>query len=322
VYKIHYIPKSKHVKCRDLEHQFGTSESVSIKNGNYRAERYFNSDILKTTIYDNSNKTYYIRSNNTLYWLKNQVSSVSAYKIVKLDSSATIENKDCEVYRYSKTALKVTFYIAKEKNTTNKFYTYPNIFPGTLVKLVAECQDYIFIQELQSKDTKTIDNTVFEAKNAMIVISPDDITNKVLATDKQKEILTCLKKSIGYPCFMKIFNTQGRANIELLIDSTGTVKSATLKAEYFKKQDESIRIYNYKRVTNMERKVQKKAIPLIQSCISETKFNVPQCNNKAVNTFLRFPINFSSYINDREEDGYEMDTDDDSSMYDNYDGYY
>jgi hypothetical protein len=326
-YNIHYIPKSKQVKIKDLEIQYGNKEIVNIKNGNYRSERQYNDQILKTTIYDNALHVNYLKPNQSGYWIKSKAGSDFAKRIIKLDTSATIGNYSCDVFRYTKTALTITFYISKEKyaekDNSSSWYTYPTSFNGPLIKLVAEAQDYIMIQELAATDAKTIDIKVFETANDMVVVPMEDITNKILPPAKRQELLQCMYKSIGYPGFLQLNKIEGKINVELLIDNTGAIKNTSVRTEYFKKQEEIIRIYNLQKVKNLERKTQNKVLPLVKQCLAGYTFESPVLGKVTVNTVFRIPFVFSKNAADIAEDNLDFNEQDiDESFYDEFDEFY
>lgn len=326
-YNIRYIPNSKQIKVGDLEQQYGNKEVVSIRNGHYKSERLYNDAVLKTIINDNANHTNYIQPKNTAYWIKDQVSPDIARKIVRLDTSATIGNYPCDVFRFSKTALKVTFFISKDKyagkNPDNSWFTYPTPFQGPLVKLVIENMDYTLIQELTSVDAKTLDGKVFETRDDAIVIPADQITNKIMEPEKRKELLQCLYKSIGYPGFLEFHKTEGKVVVELLIDQTGTLKNTGIRTEYFKKQEESIRIYNTKKILSLEHKTLTKVMPLVKQCVAGYKFEAPVSGGKKVNTLFRIPFTFSKNAADVAEENLDMDEQDiDDAFYDDFDEFY
>ena len=132
IYNIYYIASCKQVKNHDLELQYGNKEMVSIKNGNYRSDRLYNDEVLKTTIYDNAKQNNFVQPQQCYYWIKNYVNQDIEKKLIKLDTLAVIGLYPCDVYRYSKTALKVTFFVSKEKyagkNPENSWFTYPTRF--------------------------------------------------------------------------------------------------------------------------------------------------------------------------------------------------
>jgi hypothetical protein len=326
-YKIYYIPKSKLVTSKNLELQYGNKEIGSIKNGFYKSERKYNDDVLKTTIFDNVNGLTYIQPNQTNYWIKDQVSSDIAKKIVKIDTAAFINNYPCAVYRFAKTALKVTFFVSKEKfagkNTDNYWFTYPTNFQGPVVRLVVEYPDYTLTQELTSVDSKTIDNKVFDTKDDLIVLPVDDISNTILEPAKRRELLQCMYKSIGYPGFLQLNKIEGKIVVELFIDNAGILKSSTLHAEYFKKQEESIRIYNTQKIKSLEDKSRRKVLPLVQQCLAGYKFDAPVSNNIKVNTIFRIPFVFSKSAADVAEENQDVDEQEiDESFYDDFDEFY
>jgi hypothetical protein len=326
-YDIHYLPKSKGIKSKDLEVLFGNKEDVSIKNSFYKSERFYNEIPLKTFIYNNSSLINYIKLSDAAYWIKDLVSADIKNKINKLDSTAIIGSYKCDVYRFTKTALKVTYYVSSEKyagnNPDNSWFTYPTAFHGPLVKLVVENPDYFLLQELSKAETKTIKDDVFETKNSNIFVSADDISNQILSPTQRKEIQHCLLKSIGYPGFLNLFNIEGKVWVEFQIDNAGTIKNTSVRADYFKKTQSISRIYNVKKIKHLEIKTSRKVLPQAQICLDEIKFDAALSENYKVSTIIRFPLVFNHYTADvveenRDIDDYEID----DIYYDDFDLFY
>jgi hypothetical protein len=326
-YKIYYIPGSKMVKTSDLEIQYGNREIVSIRNGYYKTLRQYGDQVLKTSVYDNTNHINYIQPKQADYWIKDQVSSDISKRLVKLDTNAVIGLYPCSVYRFVKTALKATFFVSKEKyagkNPDNSWFTYPTLFQGPVVKLVVEYPDYTMVQELSKVEAKTLDNKEFETGDAMIVIPADDITNNTLEPTQRRELLQCLYKSIGYPGFLQFSNTEGKIAVELLLDQAGELKNINIRTEYFKKQEESIRIYNTQKIRSLEHKTQGKVLPLVKQCMTGYKFEAPLSGGVKVNTLFRIPFTFSKNAADVAEENQDMDEQDiDDAFYDDFEEFY
>ncbi len=326
-YKIYYIPGSKMVKTSDLEIQYGNREIVSISNGYYKTVRQFGDQVLKTSIYDNTHHINYIQPNHADYLVKDEVSSDISNRLVKLDTNAVIGIYPCSVYRFVKTALKVTFFVSKEKyagkNPDNSWFTYPTLFQGPVVKLVVEYPDYTMVQELSSVEAKLLDKKVFETGDAMIVIPSDDINNGTLEPTQRRELMQCLYKSIGYPGFLQLSNTEGKIAVELLINQTGELKNINIRTEYFKKQEESIRIYSTQKIRSLEHKTLNKVLPLVKQCLAGYKFEVPVSGGVKVNTLFRIPFTFSKNAADVAEENQDMDDQDiDDAFYDDFEEFY
>jgi hypothetical protein len=327
IYNIYYIPSCKQIKTNDLEIQFGNKEMVSIKNGNYRSDRLYNDEVLKTTIYNNAKQISLIQPNQCDYWIKNQLSHDIEKKLIKLDTLAVIGLYPCDVYRYSKTSLKVTFFVSKEKyagkNPDNSWFTYPTSFQGPVVKLVVWSPDYTMVQQLASVDVKTLDNKMLETNNEMVVVPLDDISNAPLESAKRKELLQCFYQSIGYPGFMQLSNTEGKIVVELLVDKTGILKNTGIRTEYFKKQDEVMRIYHTPKLNRLEHKITKKVLPLAKHCLAGYTFQAPVSDGISVNTLLRIPFVFSKNAADVAEENFDIDEQDiDDAFYDDFDEFY
>jgi hypothetical protein len=326
-YNIRYIPKSTQVKAGDLEQQYGNKEIVSISNAFYKAVRQCDDKVLKTSIYDNAARINYIQPKNASYWIKDLVASDISKNLHKLDNNAVVGEYNCNMYYFEKTALKVTFYVSQDKyagnNPTNSWYNYPTRFMGPVVKLIVVNPDFTMIQELTSVDAKTLDGMVFETRDDAIVIPSDEITNITLEPAKRRELLQCLYKSIGYPGFLEFNKTEGKIVVELLIDQTGALKNTYIRTEYFKKQDESIRIYNTKKILSLEHKTLTKVMPLVKQCVTGYKFEAPVSGGIKVNTLFRIPFTFSKNAADVAEDNLDLDEQDiDDAFYDDFDEFY
>jgi len=192
-----------------------------------------------------------------------------------------------------------------------------------VIKMVYETPDYTLVQEAVTLDAKSVDNKVFSTGDAMIVVPGEEISNKIISPEKRKEMMQCLYKGIGYPGFMDINNIEGKINIELLIDNTGTVKSTTVRTEYFKKEIETMRIYNTQKVNHLESKIEKKVLPVAENCIKGIKFESPVSGKEKVNTIYRIPIVFSKNASDIVENSQDYDDREiDDSYYDEFDEFY
>ena len=322
-YKIHYHPNAKSVKSSDLEHQMGNLEIVSIKNGQYKSERYYNDKLLRTIIYDNTKRINYVLSKDAPYWIKNQLNSDISKRIFSVDTTVLFEKTPCDVFRFAKTSQKTTYYIVRgkqfESNHKTCWISFPNPFDGPVYKIETETQDYTLTQDLISMKEVLLDAHIFEPNGYPVAVSPDMIPNQMVKGEDYRQIQRCLYKSIGYPGFLNLQNLEGKIFIELNIDSNGTVRNTSIKTEFYKKAEESIRIYNYKKITRIEQHIEKKILPLVASCLAKRTFEPPICNQIHVNTLLRFPIIFSRYINDEDENLDIDDTPEDDFFYDDYD---
>ena len=327
IYNIHYVPKSKLVKAKDIQLMIGNKEIVSIKNEFYKSERYHDTDLLKTYLYNNSTGINYIKPGTEDYWIQNKVGDDIAKKINKVDTTAIIGNYTCDVYRYTKTVTNVTFYIAREKyagkNMDNNWYAFPTSFNGPVVKLVIDYPDYVFIQEAASFEPKILDDSVFTTKNDLIVLPMSVISTQVLDSGLRKELYQCMLKKIGYPNYLSLLNTEGKIWIVLLVDQTGRLTRTSVKIEYFKKAEESIRIYNNRKIIRLERKTQHKILPKVQYCLRGITFSPPYSGEEKVNTLIQIPFIFSKYFAETEPENIDLEeVEYDDVYYDDYDEFY
>ena len=325
-YKIHYHPNARHVKSSDLEHQLGNLEIVSIKGGQYKSEHYYNDKLLRTIIYDNTKQINYVLSKDAPYWIKNQVNSDVSKRILPVDTTVLFDKTPCDVFRFVKTSQKTTYYIVRgkqyESNHKICWFSCPNPFDGPVWKIEMETQDYTLTQDLISMKDATLDAQIFEPKGFPVAVSPEMISNQVVKAEDRREIQRCLYQSIGYPGFLNLQHLEGKIFIELYIDSSGSVKNTGIKTEFYKKEVESIRIYNYKKINRIEQHIQKKILPSVQSCLAKRTFEAPICNQIHVSTLLCFPILFNRFVEDEEENMESDDTPEDDFYYDDYEIFY
>ncbi len=325
-YKIHYHPNAKSVKSSNLEHQMGNLEIVSIKGGQYKSERYYNDKLLRTIIFDNTKNINYVLSKDASYWIKNQVNSDVSKRIFPVDTTVLFDKTPCDVFRFAKTSQKTTYYIERgkqfESNHKTCWFSCPNPFDGPVYKIEMETQDYTLTQDLISMKDATLDAQIFEPKGFPVAVSLEMITNQVAKAEDRREIQRCLYQSIGYPGFLNLQHLEGKIFIELFIDSSGAVRNTCIKTEFYKKEVESIRIYNYKKINRIEQHIEKKILPLVQSCLAKRTFAAPLCNQIHVSTLLRFPILFNRFVEDELENMESDDTPDDDFYYDDYEIFY
>ena len=139
---------------------------------------------------------------------------------------------------------------------------------------------------------------------------------------KRKECFNVCIRALDIQ-FMQFNNTEGKIVVELLIDKTGALKNTGIRTEYFKKQEESIRIYHTQTIRSLEHKLQKKVMPLLKQCVSGYTFEAPVSLGVNVNTLLRIPFIFSKNAADVAEENPDIDEQDvDDAFYDDFDEFY
>lgn len=326
-YTVSYIAKAKDVKSKDLIAQFGNYEAISMSNNWCRQDRKLDDKVLKTYVCDNVHSAGYLNYAYTNYWLKGRISSDISKKIVKLDTSAMIGKYKCDVYRFTKTAAKITFYVSTEtlagKNAENIWFTIPGGLKGPVVKLVLENNDYMMIEELTDINTNPPDAKLFDVQNLMPVVNADELTSRLLDQGSRKDVQHCLYKNIGYPNYLSLYNIEGKVWVELVVDNTGKLKNTDIKVDYFKKAEQSIRIYDAGKIKNLTVKTKKKLLPVVESCLKDMKFEPPVLGSEKVNALIRIPIIFSHAAADMTEENADIDEADvEELFYDDYDEYY
>lgn len=120
------------------------------------------------------------------------------------------------------------------------------------------------------------------------------------------QIKQCLKGKIKYPFYMQLFKLEGRVFVVLKIDNKGKVENIGTETDYFGKIYSIEHFTNKNRTERLQKKAEKRLIPLFAECTQNLSFAIPENDNEKT---VKIPVSFGTY-SDLDDYGISDDYDD------------